>query len=240
MPRGSANGTNKTGLKQTPSLELYWIALTLKHKMAISDTMIKAWYDFKDWLSRSTLNKLAFVWLVIVIIDGAMLFLCMVGWLVLVMTKEQIDHWTETTSQIMNLLFTGMAVCNHFLVPWPGGRLYLGWLYTFNYGKLVHKYNQYYADIEYCNLGIVILLLNINCFAQYPMAYFMWHYGPGDRPMLGVVIPLVTSFGAGILAAIWEATSKVEDITISSHTNSALNVSLNPKWGHVNNDSNAV
>lgn len=200
---------------------------------------MRCWFEFQDWLSRSRLNQLAICWLIIVIIDGAILFLCMVGWLVNEMSKEQIDHWTETTSQIMNLLFTSMAICNHFFVPWPGGRLYLGWMYMFNYAKLVHK-NQHFADIEYCNLGIVIFLLNINCFAQYPMAFYMWHYGPGDRPPLGVIIPLVTSFSAGILAAIWESCGRVEDITMSTHTTSSLAVSLNPKWDPVNSDSDAV
>lgn len=198
------------------------------------------WFEFQDWLSRSRLHQLALIWLIIVIIDGAILFLCMVGWLVNEMSKEQIDHWTETTSQIMNFLFTGMAICNHFFVPWPGGRIYLGWLYMFDYSKLVHKYDQYYADIEQFNLGIVIFLLNVNCFAQYPMAYFMWHYGPGDRPPLGVAIPLLTSFGAGIAAAVWEATSKVEDITLSTHTTSSLAVSLKGNnWDPVT-DNDAV
>ena len=171
------------------------------------EDVLFAWTTFVRWLESSRLHQATFVWLVLVIVDGAILFMCMTGMLQLELTDDELKIWTEQTSQIMNVLFTGMALWNHFLFPWPGGRLWLALYYCFAGPSYLHDLRRSRGEKLLGNgtLAAVLFLLNLNCFAQYPMFFYMWSYGPDTRPMLGVVVPLVSSLGSGIGAAVVEA-----------------------------------
>ena len=170
--------------------------------------------DFKTWITSGPLAICAFIWLLLVVVDGAILFMCMTGMLQLELTADETLEWTETTSQIMNFLFTGMAFFNTFLFPFPGGRLRTTYLYLFDFPALLQL--RGYNDTERAskfNVGVVIILLLYNCLIQYLMAYFIWFYGPETRPILGIVIPLVSSFIAGgvggfLEGKLWVAVEK--------------------------------
>ena len=154
--------------------------------------------DFKTRITSGPLAICAFIWLLVVVVDGAILFMCMTGMLQLELTADETLTWTEITSQIMNVLFTGMAFFNTFLFPFPGGRLRTTYLYLFDFPGLLKL--RGYDNTERCskyNVGFVIILLLYNCLIQYLMAFFMWFYGPETRPIFGIVIPLVSSFIAG-------------------------------------------
>ena len=55
---------------------------------------------------------------------------------------------------------------------------------------------------------VFFLLLNINCWAQYVMAGFMWGYQNellgGTRPMIAIALALPISFFAEIAASVWQ------------------------------------
>lgn len=179
--------------------------------------------QFTSWVDSSLLAKFAVAWLLAVVIDGAILFMSMTGMLNNEFdSAQQRDDWTEITSQIMNVLFTGMAIWNHFFFPYPGGRLQL--MYTFLTAHYNSNITLHRAALSSSTRFRSLCALNLNCFAQYPMAYFMWAYHVEERPALGVALPLVLSFSAGIIGGVLEAKANKEDkaSTEESFTNVGL------------------
>jgi Cys-rich protein (TIGR01571 family) len=54
---------------------------------------------------------------------------------------------------------------------------------------------------------VVVLLLHLNCFAQYALCGLNWGYKRANRPAIGVGITLATSFGAAAAAGIYNSVS---------------------------------
>lgn len=106
------------------------------------------------------------------------------------------------------------------LFPWPpGGRLRLIYLFMADRQKLRDVWAQAgHLSLPDDALFGVLLLLNLNCFCQYPMAYYMWSYGPATRPVVGVAVPLVSAFATGIAGGVWESKAGVaSDFSDSSY-----------------------
>jgi hypothetical protein len=64
------------------------------------------------WL-KSPLNIALLVWILGVVVSGAILFFVMTGMLNAVLDKDQRNTWFEVNNQIINGLFTLMCILVH-------------------------------------------------------------------------------------------------------------------------------
>ncbi|CAM9816771.1 unnamed protein product [Phaeothamnion confervicola] len=155
------------------------------------------WALAVKWWHASWTNKLAAAWLLLVIIDGAILFLAMVTALRRELSSAERDTWVEVTSQVMNALFMVAALATH------PSRLRHLWLYG-TQRALVRKERGHPAAMPDRLTLHTLLLLNLNNFSQYILAGFMWGYPASTRPVAGVMVPLVVSFSSGAAAGVLE------------------------------------
>lgn len=161
------------------------------------------WKMFKKWI-KDPLNMALFVWILGVVVSGALLFLVMTGMLNgALKSKSQRDAWFEVNNQILNALFTLMCLYHHpkriyhfvLLVRWKPEDI----------PKLRKVYckNGTYKPHEWTHMLVVILLLNLNCFAQYALCGLNLGYKRSQRPAIGVGITISVAMAAPAIAGVY-------------------------------------
>ncbi|MCO5551691.1 hypothetical protein L7F22_005195 [Adiantum nelumboides] len=193
--------------------------------------------SLKVWL-RNPKNLALLVWGTAVGVSGAMLFLIMVGFLDHAMRrKSERDTWFEANNQILNALFTLMCLYLH-----PQRLLDLFLLYRWQPSDIKRLRDVYckdgrYKPHEWSSMLVVVMLLNLNCFAQYALCGLNWGYRRSDRPALGVALCLAVAIGAPAAAGIYTILSPlgkdyvedVEHLAEREETEKTLEKSLNNK-----------
>jgi len=159
----------------------------------------------KIFLSSATGWMILYLCLTVVA-TGACVFMALVG-MVTFKTAAEKTFFIEVNSQILNTIFTLAAISNHPL----RFRDLLLFIHSQN-TKIPEKaeYSEDIIQINYPwysastkgNLLTVLLLLNLNCLAQYPICVAMWGYPPETRNnyIIGVCLPV--SFIAGTIGGI--------------------------------------
>lgn len=157
----------------------------------------------KDWL-RDPMNMALFVWIICVAISGAILFLVMTGMLNGVLPKKsQRNAWFEVNNQILNALFTLMCLYQHpkrfyhlvLLCRWKPediSRL-----------RKIYCKNGTYKPHEWAHMMVVVILLHVNCFAQYALCGLNLGYKRSERPAIGVGICISIAIAAPAIAGLY-------------------------------------
>ncbi|KAI3748894.1 hypothetical protein L6452_12308 [Arctium lappa] len=121
--------------------------------------------------------------------------------------KSQRDAWFEVNNQILNALFTLMCLYQH------PHRLYhlvllLRWR-SEDVSKLRKLYckDGTYKPHEWAHMLVVILLLNLNCLAQYALCGLNVGYKRSERPAIGVAITISVAIGAPAIAGVYSVVS---------------------------------
>lgn len=161
------------------------------------------WRMCKEWI-RDPLNMALFVWIICVAISGAILFLVMTGMLNGALPrKSQRDTWFEVNNQIINALFTLMCLYQHpkrfhhlvLLCRWrPEDVLSL---------QKVYCKNGTCKPNERKHMMVVVILLHINCLAQYALCGLNLGYPRSKRPAIGVGLCLSVAIGAPAVAGVY-------------------------------------
>ena len=169
------------------------------------------WATLKRETIKWLLNPKNFallVWMIAVVVAGAILFMVMVGMLdAAIPKKSDRDTYYEVSNQILNALFVLMALYTH-----PLRTLHLFWLIRWNSDDIL-KLRKLYCKgglrkpHEWSHMLVVVLLLQLNCFATYALAGLNWGYRRANRPAIGVGITLAVAFGAGAAAGIYNSLS---------------------------------
>lgn len=169
------------------------------------------WEELKEhavkWL-KNPKNLVLLVWIIAVAVSGAILFMVMVGMLNAVLPKKSDrDLWFEISNQILNALFTLMALYNH-----PIRILHLVYLIRYKPADIIKLRETYCKNgqrkpHEWAHILVVVLLLHLNCIAQYALCGLNWGYRRANRPAIGVAITLLLSFGAAAAAGIYNTLS---------------------------------
>ncbi|KAL3834784.1 hypothetical protein ACJIZ3_009520 [Penstemon smallii] len=165
------------------------------------------WSIAKEWI-RDPMNLALFIWILCVAISGAILFMVMTGMLNHVLRKKsQRDVWFEVNNQILNALFTLMCLYQHpkriyhlaLLVRWRAEDVL----------KLRKVYckNGTYKPHEWAHMMVVVVLLNVNCFAQYALCGLNIGYRRSVRPAIGVGICISVAIGAPAVAGVYSMLS---------------------------------
>ncbi|EOY17638.1 PLAC8 family protein [Theobroma cacao] len=161
----------------------------------------------KQWI-KDPMNMALFVWIMCVAISGAILFLVMTGMLNAVLPKKsQRDAWFEVNNQILNALFTLMCLYQHpkrfyhlvLLCRWKPediSRL-----------RKIYCKNGTYKPHEWAHMMVVIVLLHINCFAQYALCGLNLGYRRSERPAIGVGICVSVAIAAPAMAGVYTIVS---------------------------------
>ncbi|GMH05061.1 hypothetical protein Nepgr_006901 [Nepenthes gracilis] len=156
-----------------------------------------------EWF-RNPMNMALFVWITCVAISGAILFLVMTGMLNSALPKKsQRNAWFEVNNQILNALFTLMCLYQHpkrfhhlvMLCRWK----------TEDISRLRKIYckNGTYKPHEWAHMMVVVILLQINCFAQYALCGLNVGYKRSQRPVIGVAICISVAIGAPAIAGVY-------------------------------------
>ncbi|GAV62461.1 PLAC8 domain-containing protein/DUF2985 domain-containing protein [Cephalotus follicularis] len=161
----------------------------------------------REWF-RDPMNMALFLWIACVAVSGAILFLVMTGMLNAVLHKgSQRNTWFEVNNQILNALFTLMCLYQHpkrfyhlvLLCRWR----------TEDIGKLRKIYckNGTYKPHEWGHMMVVVVLLHVNCFAQYALCGLNLGYKRSERPALGVGICISVAIAAPAAAGVYSIMS---------------------------------
>lgn len=162
---------------------------------------------FRAWIKEPA-NMALFLWTACVVVSGALLFMVMAGLLNAALPRKSTrDVWFEVNNQILNALFTLMCLYQH-----PR---------RFHHLALLHRWEP--ADAArlrklYCKNGtqkpnerkhllVVLLLLHLNCFAQYALCGLNLGYPRSSRPAVGVALCLSVSIGATAIAGLYSTLS---------------------------------
>ncbi|KAL2332817.1 hypothetical protein Fmac_014030 [Flemingia macrophylla] len=156
-----------------------------------------------EWI-RSPVNMAIFVWIICVAVSGAILFLVMTGMLNSVLPrKSQRNAWFEVNNQILNALFTLMCLYQHpkrfyhlvLLIRWRANDI----------SRLRNVYckNGTYKPHECAHMMVVIILLHVNCFAQYALCGLNLGYKRSERPAIGVGICISFAIAAPAIAGLY-------------------------------------
>lgn len=165
------------------------------------------WKICKEWI-KNPLNMALLLWIICVAISGAILFLVMTGMLNCALPKtSQRDAWFEVNNQILNALFTLMCLYLHpkrfhhlvLLCRWkPKDVSTLRKIYCKNGTHKPH---------EWAHMMVVVVLLHVNCFAQYTLCGLNWGYKRSERPGLGVGICLSVAVTSPAIAGVYSVIS---------------------------------
>lgn len=157
----------------------------------------------KQWI-RDPMNMALFAWILCVAISGAILFLVMTGMLnSAIPKKSQRDTWFEVNNQILNALFTLMCLYQHpkrfyhlvLLCRWrPDDVLRL---------RKIYCKNGTYKPNEWVHMMVVVLLLHLNCFAQYALCGLNLGYPRSKRPAIGVGLCISVAIAAPAIASVY-------------------------------------
>ena len=157
----------------------------------------------KEWI-KEPMNMALFAWIACVAISGAILFLVMTGMLNRAIPKKpQRDVWFEVNNQILNALFTLMCLYQH-----PKRFYHLVLLCRWkpeDISKLRKIYckNGTYKPHEWAHMMVVVILLHINCFAQYALCGLNLGYKSSQRPAIGVGICISVAIAAPAFAGLY-------------------------------------
>ncbi|OWM67076.1 uncharacterized protein LOC116207047 [Punica granatum] len=161
----------------------------------------------KDWINNP-LKLVLLLWIACVGISGAVLFLVMSGMLNRALPrKPQRDAWFEINNQILNALFTLMCLYQHprrihhlvLLLRWRAQDA--------SELRKVYCKNGSQKPRERSHVAVVILLLHVNCFAQYALCSLNLVYDHLNRPIIGVIMGLSIAIAAPGIAAIYSILS---------------------------------
>ncbi|CBI25404.3 unnamed protein product, partial [Vitis vinifera] len=193
----------------------------------------------KEWI-RDPMNMALFAWIVCVAVSGAILFLVMTGMLNHELPKKsQRDAWFEVNNQILNALFTLMCLYQH-----PKRFYHLVLLCRWrpeDISKLRKIYckNGTYKPHEWAHMMVVVILLHINCFAQYALCGLNLGYRRSERPAIGVGICIAVAIGAPAIAGVYTIVSPLgkeydsetdEEAQVPITTDSNRVVESRPEW----------
>ncbi|XP_028778810.1 uncharacterized protein LOC114753145 isoform X2 [Neltuma alba] len=158
---------------------------------------------FKEWI-RNPMNMALFGWIICVAVSGAILFLVMTGMLNSVLPKKsQRNTWFEINNQILNALFTLMCLYQHpkrfhhlvLLCRWRQNDIFAL--------RKVYCKNGTYKPHERAHMMAVVLLLHLNCFAQYALCGLNLGYKRSERPVIGVGICISFAIAAPAIAGLY-------------------------------------
>ncbi|CAL0315780.1 unnamed protein product [Lupinus luteus] len=156
-----------------------------------------------EWI-RDPVNMALLAWILCVAVSGAILFLVMTGMLNAVLpNKSRRNAWFEVNNQILNALFTLMCLYHH-----PKRIYHLVLLCRWNPEDIsrlrtVYCKNGTYKPREWTHMLVVVILLNVNCFAQYALCGLNWGYKRSVRPPIGVGVCIAFAFGAPAVAGLY-------------------------------------
>lgn len=161
------------------------------------------WSFFKKWI-RSPEHIALFIWLLFVAAGLIMLFLVMTGILNgAIPSSSRRKDWSEIINQILNALFTIMALYEHpkffhqlvLLLRWRAGdEIELRKVYTKNGVPKPH---------ERVHMMLVVLLLHVTCFAQYVLCGLYWGYTRTTRPDWAEDLAIAIGIAAPVIAVIY-------------------------------------
>ncbi|KAK9049525.1 hypothetical protein SSX86_031246 [Deinandra increscens subsp. villosa] len=184
----------------------------------------------KEWI-RNPMNMVLLIWIICVAVSGAILFLVMTGMLNHALPrKTQRDAWFEVNNQILNALFTLMCLYQH-----PQRLYHLVLLLRWRSEDITKLRKIYckdgtYKPHEWAHMLVVILLLNLNCLAQYALCGLNVGYRRSERPAIGVAITISVAIGAPAIAGVYCVVSPLgKDYDTASDEESQL------KQDNVNN-----
>ncbi|XP_042513052.1 uncharacterized protein LOC122087977 [Macadamia integrifolia] len=157
----------------------------------------------KKWI-RDPMNVALLLWIICVAVSGAILFLVMTGMLNHALPKKsERDTWFEINNQIINALFTLMCLYQHpkrfyhlvLLCKWrPDDITKL---------RKIYCKNGTYKPHEWAHMMVVVVLLHVNCFAQYALCGLNLGYKRSERPAIGVALCLCVSIAAPAFAGVY-------------------------------------
>ncbi|KAK9290785.1 hypothetical protein L1049_008963 [Liquidambar formosana] len=160
-----------------------------------------------EWI-RNPLNMALLLWISCVAVSGAILFLVMTGMLNGVLPKKpQRNAWFEVNNQILNALFTLMCLYQHpkrfhhlvLLCRWKPKDI--------STLRKIYCKNGTYKPHEWAHMMVVIILLHVNCFAQYALCGLNLGYKRSERPAIGVGICLSVAIAAAAIAGVYSIAS---------------------------------
>lgn len=161
----------------------------------------------KQWI-RDPMNMVLLLWILCVTISGAILFLVMTGMLNHALPRKyQREAWFEVNNQILNALFTLICLYHHprrvyhlvLLLRWRSEDI--------TKLRKVYSKNGTYKPHEWKHMLIVVLLLNLNCFAQYALCGLNVGYSRAKRPAIGVAITISVAIAAPAIAGVYAIVS---------------------------------
>ena len=208
--RGSPSAANRPGAGMSITLpfvgEVSW--------KAVREMAVEWLWNPKNWPVG--------VWGMAVFVSGAVLFMVMVGMLNGVLPrKADRDLWFEASNQTINALFTLFVLLLH-----PLRVLHLVWLLRWR-RKDIPKLRDVYCKggmskpNEWSHMLVVLLLYQLNCFAQYAVCALNWYYDRAQRPVVAVVGCFVTALGAGCVAGIYTNVSPLGKDSLAGEDDAA-------------------
>ncbi|XP_022764948.1 uncharacterized protein LOC111310088 [Durio zibethinus] len=161
----------------------------------------------KEWF-RDPMNMALFVWIMCVAISGAILFLVMTGMLNEALPKKsQRNGWFEVNNQILNALFTLMCLYQHPKRFYHLVLLFRWRLEDVSRLRKIYCKNGTYKPHEWAHMMVVVVLLHINCFAQYALCGLNLGYRRSERPAIGVGICVSIAIAAPAMAGVYTIVS---------------------------------
>ncbi|KAJ4720160.1 Protein PLANT CADMIUM RESISTANCE like [Melia azedarach] len=161
----------------------------------------------REWI-RNPINMALFVWIICVAVSGAILFFVMTGMLnKAIPRKSQRDVWFEVNNQILNALFTLMCLYQH-----PKRFYHLILLCRWSPKDItklrkIYCKNGTYKPHEWAHIMVVVILLNVNCFAQYALCGLNLGYRRSERPAIGVGICISVAIAAPAFSGVYSMMS---------------------------------
>ncbi|XAR68745.1 hypothetical protein NMG60_11000103 [Bertholletia excelsa] len=161
----------------------------------------------KGWI-RNPLNMALLLWISCVAVSGAILFMVMTGMLNRVLPKKsQRNVWFEVNNQILNALFTLLCLYQH-----PKRFHHLVLLCRWKPKDISHLRGAYCKNgtikpHEWTHMMVVIVLLHVNCFAQYVLCGLNLGYKQSERPAIGVGVSISIAIAAPALAGLYSILS---------------------------------
>ncbi|PKU86556.1 hypothetical protein MA16_Dca020002 [Dendrobium catenatum] len=161
------------------------------------------WNSLKKWIKRPKHIAL-FIWSLFVASGLIILALLMTGILnKAIPSNNRRKHWSEIINQVLNALFTIIAIYEHpkffleliLLLRWrDGDEIEL---------KKVYAKNGVSKPNERKHMMIVVILLHITCFAQYVLCGLYWFYTSTTRPNWALNLSIGIGTAAPIIVVLY-------------------------------------
>ncbi|KDO24957.1 hypothetical protein SPRG_09601 [Saprolegnia parasitica CBS 223.65] len=183
--------------------------------MDLKELLKQAWTTVAEtWHQASACEKAQYIviglLLLVIVVSGAVLVLAFMGLGVSAHTKDVI---IEVCSQILNGCFTLSAIATHpmrfymlllVLSRREGSHATIqSWFpslpIAFN-----SKAHSHAVVVPISSILGVLVVLNLNCFFQYPLTAVMWAYNYRVRPVWVIATCLPLSFVCAIIAGVWQ------------------------------------